>query len=446
MFFSKKEEVLIKPNRKKEKRIKMPKDQPLEGDFPQDDYTPEDFSRQDEDEYASFLPDEMEDAEPEQRPRRGRAKKEKPAPKRKKPPKSEVPFYRNRLVIGASSVIFACLIAFVLVPIMSYVTSTEMSTAVKVIVPIEKGQQIAATMVQTVQSPAMGLTGDALRDVSEAVGKYATVDMVAGDTVLTSKLAAAAPYPDAYLYTLAQGEQAISLTIQSFAGGLSGKLLAGDVVSVYATPNQTDAAATEAERGYSAIQPPELTYMRVLAVTDKLGGDKQLDNVSSSTDETVQDEETQPVTVTLLADTVQAAAIAGLETSSKLHLSLITRGDEKAATHALDAQKDFLAKQLAQKESEEMSEEEIENMLSDLLAEEDATGDTDTPTIPAQEKAPAASSQPNVPAKAPASNQPTAPAKAPAASSQPSAPAQEKAPAEIAKPAAPAQGEVKKGE
>lgn len=394
MFFSKKEEVLIKPNRKKEKRIKMPKAQQME-ELPEDDYSPEDLARQDEDEYASFMPDEMEDAEPEERPRRGRAKKEKSAPKRKKPPKSEAPFYRNRLVIGASSVIFACLIAFVLVPIMSYVTSTEMSTVVKVIIPIEKGKQIGSAMVQTVQSPAMGLTGDALRDVSEAVGKYATVDMVAGDTVLTSKLTVAAPYPDEYLYTLAQGEQAISLTIQSFAGGLSGKLLSGDVVSVYATPNQTDAAATEAERGYSAIQPPELTYMRVLAVTDKLGGDKQLDNVSSSTDETMQDEETQPVTVTLLADTVQAAAIAGLETSSKLHLSLITRGDEKAATHALDAQKDFLAKQLAEKESEELSEEELEDMLNDLLAEEDKQRAAAAPTTSSPEKLPAEIAKPD---------------------------------------------------
>ena len=317
LFHRKKDEVVFKKQKKPKKRPEAVEEEGV----PQ---------TQEEDAYAdSFLPpeDEIVGSEKEN-------KKEK-KPKKKKSPKSETPFYRNRLVIGVTCIVSSCLLSFVLVPALSYVSSTEMATVAKVITPVAKGKRIEAAVVQTVQVPAMGAKG-ALPQGDLAVGKYAAVDLVAGDLLMDAKLTDVMPFPDDYLYQVPQGKQAISVTIPSFASGLSGKLVAGDIVSVYATLNQTSAGETD----YHAIQPEELTYVKVLAVTDQLGQDKDRQTEEGSG---LTDEEEQPATVTLLASPEQASAIAGLEVNAKLHLSLVSRGDPALAEQYLASQEEYLS-------------------------------------------------------------------------------------------------------
>jgi len=220
-------------------------------------------------------------------------------------------------------------------------------------------------MIRIEQVPAQGLPDGALKDEKLAVGKYAAVDLVAGDTLLASKLTESIPFPNSYLYEIPDGQQAISATIQSFADGLSGKLLAGDVVSVYAVPNQTDMEETD----YLAIQPPELRFVRVLAVTSQLGADRQRDEPEDSDKDRKDagDKENQPATVTLLVKPEQAAAVAGLEVNARLHLALVSRGNEQAAQSYLQTQEDYL-KDAAKKEDQELQDllqdESIQNLLN----------------------------------------------------------------------------------
>lgn len=327
-----------------------------------DDTPPDDFSEQ-EVYPESFLPPDASKETTADKPSKKKSKRKKEKPK--KTP-SEAPFYRNRLVIGTACVSAACVIAFVLVPVMSYVTGTQMTTVAIMTTPLEKGKKIESCMVRTEKIPAQGLPGSALQDEKQAVGSYAAVDLVAGDLLLKSKLTDSVPFPNDYLYEIPQGKQAISATIPSFATGLSGKLLAGDIVSIYAVPNQTESQETD----FHAVQPPELRYVRVLAVTNVLGLDKQRDEPSDSKNAELQDEENQPATITLLTQPEQAEAIAGLEVNAKLHLALVSRGDEQAAQSYLKAQQDYLD------DAAEQDEQDLKDLLNDdevkeLLGESD---------------------------------------------------------------------------
>ena len=365
MFGRRKEEEIFRPKKerpRREKKRRLPKvkaEEDLSAHFGEN---VEAFTEQDA--YPdSFLPsDPPEEKTVGKLPKPKKEKKQRPE-KQKKPP-SEAPFYRSRLVIGTACVTVACIIAFVLVPVMSYVTGTEMTTVAVMTAPLGKGKRIEASMIRIEQVPAQGLPDGALKDEKLAVGKYAAVDLVAGDTLLASKLTESIPFPNSYLYEIPDGQQAISATIQSFADGLSGKLLAGDVVSVYAVPNQTDMEETD----YLAIQPPELRFVRVLAVTSQLGADRQRDEPEDSDKDRKDagDKENQPATVTLLVKPEQAAAVAGLEVNARLHLALVSRGNEQAAQSYLQTQEDYL-KDAAKKEDQELQDLLQDESIQDLL-------------------------------------------------------------------------------
>ena len=148
-----------------------------------------------------------------------------------------------------------------------------------------------------------------MTDKDDVVGKYATADLKVGDYILDSKLSYEPAAENAYLYNLDGTKQAISVTIKSFATGLSGKLESGDIVSVL--------VADYKGMGETVI-PPELQYVEVISVTASSGYD-------ANTGEAVEDEKELPSTVTLLVTTEQAKVLAGLEQESELHLALVYR-------------------------------------------------------------------------------------------------------------------------
>ena len=82
-------------------------------------------------------------------------------------------------------------------------------------------------------------------------------------------------------------KRAISITIPSFAGGLSGKLISGDIVSVIAVDYK--------EKGETVV-PEELQYVEVIAVTDKKGNDDETVTVKPDGD-TVMNEYSSKIIV-----------------------------------------------------------------------------------------------------------------------------------------------------
>lgn len=196
--------------------------------------------------------------------------------------------FRNRTVIGVLCILLALIICFGVTPLFSR-SSSEKTEIVRVTKDIKEGDEITAEMVQTVEVGAYNLPQNLMTDKKEVVGKYATADLAAGDYILSSKLSAVPAAENAYLYNLDGKKQAISVTIKSFATGLSGKLESGDIVTVIVADYQG--------KGETAI-PPELQYVEVISVTASSGYD-------ANTGEVV-DEKELPSTVTLLVTTEQA--------------------------------------------------------------------------------------------------------------------------------------------
>ena len=202
--------------------------------------------------------------------------------------------FRNRTVIGVLCILLALIICFGVTPLFSR-SASEKTEIVRVTKDIKEGDEITAEMVQTVEVGAYNLPQNLMTDKKEVVGKYATADLAAGDYILSSKLSAVPAAENAYLYNLDGKKQAISVTIKSFATGLSGKLESGDIVTVIVADYQG--------KGETAI-PPELQYVEVISVTASSGYD-------ANTGEVV-DEKELPSTVTLLVTTEQAK-VAQLE-------------------------------------------------------------------------------------------------------------------------------------
>ena len=268
--------------------------------------------------------------------------------------------FRNRTVIGVLCILLALIICFGVTPLFSR-SASEKTDIVRVTKDIKEGDEITAEMVQTVEVGAYNLPQNLMTDKKEVVGKYATADLAAGDYILSSKLSAVPAAENAYLYNLDGTKQAISVTIKSFATGLSGKLESGDIVTVIVADYQG--------KGETAI-PPELQYVEVISVTASSGYD-------ANTGEVV-DEKELPSTVTLLVTTEQAKVLAELEQDSELHLALVYRGTPENAAKFIAAQDALIEELYAEPEPENSSEtaegtESKESEGAEPSAESEAT-------------------------------------------------------------------------
>ena len=246
--------------------------------------------------------------------------------------------FRNRTVIGVLCILLALIICFGVTPLFSR-SASEKTEIIRVTKDIKEGDEITAEMVQTVEVGAYNLPQNLMTDKKDVVGKYATADLAAGDYILSSKLSALPAAENAYLYNLDGTKQAISVTIKSFAVGLSGKLESGDIVTVIVADYQG--------KGETAI-PPELQYVEVISVTASSGYD-------ANTGEVV-DEKELPSTVTLLVTTEQAKVLAELEQDSELHLALVYRGTPENAAKFIAAQDALIEELYAEPEPENSSE------------------------------------------------------------------------------------------
>ena len=268
--------------------------------------------------------------------------------------------FRKRTVIGVLCILLALIICFGVTPLFSR-SASEKTEIVRVTKDIKEGDEITAEMVQTVEVGAYNLPQNLMTDKKEVVGKYATADLAAGDYILSSKLSAVPAAENAYLYNLDGTKQAISVTIKSFAVGLSGKLESGDIVTVIVADYQG--------KGETVI-PPELQYVEVISVTASSGYD-------ANTGEVV-DEKELPSTVTLLVTTEQAKVLAELEQDSELHLALVYRGTPENAAKFIAAQDALIEELYAEPEPENSGEtaegtESKESEGAEPSAESEAT-------------------------------------------------------------------------
>jgi len=234
--------------------------------------------------------------------------------------------FQNRTVLGIVCILVSLAVCFGIAPLLSRSVSGK-AQIVRVAKAVQAGEQIGDAQVQLVEVGSYNLPDDVLREKKNVVGKYALTDLAAGDYLLPTKLSDSPAAENARLYSLDGKKEALSVTIKSFATGLSGKLRSGDIVSVI--------VADYNGSGFAAV-PPELQYVEVISVTTSNGSDANTEAKAKSPDSA--DEKELPSTVTFLVSPDQAKVLAELEQNSKLHLALVYRGDKTNADKFIKAQ------------------------------------------------------------------------------------------------------------
>ncbi|WP_411677095.1 Flp pilus assembly protein CpaB [Caproicibacter sp.] len=239
---------------------------------------------------------------------------------------------KNRTALGAVCIVLSLLICFALTPLFNQSVSQK-TTVVRVVKDIQSGEQITKDMVQTVEVGGYNLPENVLKQTDSMVGKYAKADLAPGDYVLSAKLSDTPVAENAYLSSLDGTKEAISVSIKNLAEGLSGKLAAGDIVSVI---------APDYKKQGSTVIPPELTYVEVIGVTASSGNDTDQTKTESGKSDSGDEEKQLPATVTLLATSNQAMILAELESEGSIHLSLVYRGGKDKADEFLATQDKLL--------------------------------------------------------------------------------------------------------
>ncbi len=254
---------------------------------------------------------------------------------------------KNRTVLGIICIALSLIICFLITPLFNASTST-LTTIVRIKEDLKIGQEITSKDIETVEVGAYNLPEEVIRKADDIVGKYATSPMIKNEYALSTKVSDVPASENAYLYGLTGEKRAISVTIPSFAGGLSGKLISGDIVSIIACDYQ--------EQGETVV-PDELQYVEVIAVTDKAGNDEAVTEYKPDGEE----ETSLPETVTLLVTPEQANILAELEAEGEIHVALVYRGTPENCAKFIEAQ----AKVLETVKSEVVIEKPVQTETTD---------------------------------------------------------------------------------
>lgn len=232
---------------------------------------------------------------------------------------------KNRTVIGIICMVLAVIITFAIAPVVNRLTS-DTTTVIRLSDDVKQGAQITEDKIETAEVKTDSIPAGVIVEKGAVIGKYAASNLYAGDYFTSDKLTAEANTADDVFASLDGTKVAVSITIDSFAAGLSGKLKNGDVISIIVTDKDT---------GNTSI-PGALKYVKVITTTTAGGVDK--DSVVQNDDGTYE----LPSTVTVLVSTEQAKLLAKYEDNSTMQTALVYRGNKDTANKFLSTQDEYL--------------------------------------------------------------------------------------------------------
>lgn len=264
---------------------------------------------------------------------------------------------KNRIVVGLVCIILALAICFGLTPMFNDALASTVEI-VRVNTEIRQGDQITAKMVTSVEVGGYNLPSNVVYRIEDVVGRYANADLYKGDYILAGKLSDTPQLKNEYLTGLDGTNRAMSITIKSFAAGLSGKLERGDIVSLIAS-DVGDLRET--------LIPAELQYVEIIATTLSDGTDSDMQEEGDGTE--------LASTITVLVTPEQARLLAQLEQKGSIHAALVYRGNREDAEKFLEEQARVL-EELYAEEPEETEGEDPTDGESATGEESDDADDT----------------------------------------------------------------------
>ncbi len=234
----------------------------------------------------------------------------------------------KQAIIGMISIILGLATSFVLSPMYQSVLEKK-ADVVRVKTTIMKGKQISENDLEVANVGTYNISNKVIKNKDDVLSKYAKTDIYSGSFITSDAISSNPLDKDTYLNNIPDNKMAISVTVHSFAAGLSSKLLKGDIVSVLVKEK-------EDEEEICTI-PESLRYVEVLSSTEETGYDKEKD-------EQIKDEKEgnkKILTVTLLVNSEQASQLAINEGNATVHLALVVRNDEQKKKALLEEQERY---------------------------------------------------------------------------------------------------------
>ena len=220
--------------------------------------------------------------------------------------------------------VLAVAITFLISPVVNNLTS-DTTRVIRLAKDVKQGSPITDEDIEVVKVKTDTKPKGIIVKKNEVIGKYAASNLFAGDYFTKAKLSGEANTADDVFASLDGSKIAVSVTIDTFAAGLSGKLQNGDIISLIVTPK----GETE------SVIPAELKYVKVVTTTTSGGIDN--DSIVKNDDGSYE----LPSTITVLVNEKQAKLLALYEKNADMQVALVYRGDKKTANKFLAKQNEY---------------------------------------------------------------------------------------------------------
>lgn len=219
--------------------------------------------------------------------------------------------FKNKYIIFALCLILSGVIAFVIVP-SSNRSADGTVEVVRVAKQIGKNTVITVDMLEVKTAAPIGLTEDVIKDKQAVIGKIAAVMLFPEDNLIPQKFTDIHSITNKELYDADNPESlAVSVSVKSLAASLSGKLMPGDVVSIYGFNTEQK----------TMFGHDNLMFVEVLAVTNSKAEDMDQRTADGETDTS---DTVIPAAITLSVNRNQAKE---LENKGNIHAVFVGRGE-----------------------------------------------------------------------------------------------------------------------
>ena len=138
---------------------------------------------------------------------------------------------KNRTVLGIVCILLSLAITFGFSPLINRLTDGEV-TVIRLVRDVKQGAEITAEDLETVRVKKSTLPDGTITDANSLKDKYALSDLYKGDYLNKDKLSGSGNTVKEVFASLDGKKAAVSFTVDSLAAGLSGKLQAGDIISL----------------------------------------------------------------------------------------------------------------------------------------------------------------------------------------------------------------------
>ena len=248
--------------------------------------------------------------------------------------------FKNKTFIGIICIIIGLAIGFVVIPKASDKANEQVNIAIANTF-IEQGEKITADMMDTIEVDKK-IAGEKVLSEDNIIGKYAITNIYTNDFITSHKISEILSSEDLLAIATQKGLRVVSITLPSLASSVSGRLQAGDVVTLMITAKNDNLNATLETGEEMQIEQSgayiidELKYLEVAMLTTTDASDSYV-NANPTDDE----KNRLPVTVSFFVTEKQALLLAEIERDSQIHIAFVARGMN--TTGYIDAEKNVFS-------------------------------------------------------------------------------------------------------